>query len=297
MGEILKLKYIAEEIQAEVKNKIETLGANVKLACVVVGEDPASESYIRGIVKNSEKLGMSCEVVRLPEEITEVELGQEFIRLNKDDSYSGIILQMPLPDHLDRYALSGMIDYRKDVDGVSPFNQGLLFSGKPFLLPATAWAVDHTLSKLAVEKSVNLAGKRVAIVGRSVTVGKPALHLLLKRNMTPTMIHTKTTDAQTLCQDADVVVACCGVAEMLDSSWVADDAMVIDVGINSKVSAMGDFKLCGDVNAPDVANVASVVTAVPGGIGAVTSALLFANCFKAWHFINRGESIRFNFEV
>lgn len=296
-GEIVKLKFIAEEIQQEVARRVALLKDKVKLTCLVVGENPAAASYLNGMQRNSEKLGIQMEIHQLTEQSSEEELIHKIVQLNREEECSGIILQLPLPQQINYAVVSKFLDYRKDLDGVTPFNQGLLFSGKPFLIPATAWAVDLTLGKIMREKNKDLKGARVVIIGRSVTVGKPVFHLLLRRNMTPTIIHTKTLEAQEISSEADVVVACCGVAEMVTQTWIREEAIVIDVGINTKENAEGKIVLCGDVDAKDAVEKASVVTAVPGGIGSVTSALLFANCLKSWYKIHKNEEIRFDFEV
>lgn len=296
-GEIRKLKYIADEIRDELVSKINIYGADVRLACLVAGEHPASESYINGIVRNSEKLGITTEIVRFGESVSENEFVKKMDEINRDDRYSGMILQLPLPRQISHSTVSRLVDYRKDVDGVSPFNQGLLFAGQPFMIPATAWAVDLTLAKIAKERSDNLAGKKIAIVGRSVTVGKPVLHLALKRNMVPVVLHTKAIHPEDIASEADVVVACCGSAELIAENWVKDGAVVIDVGINTKNDETGKSVLCGDVNAASVIEEASLVTAVPGGIGTVTSALLFANTLKGWYMVHNRKELRFDFEV
>lgn len=296
-GEIRKLKYIADEIREELVAKINTYGADVRLACLVAGEHAASESYINGIVRNSEKLGIKTELVRFSESVTENEFVKKMDEINRDDKYSGMILQLPLPRQISHSMVSRLVDYRKDVDGVSPFNQGLLFAGQPFMVPATAWAVDLTLAKITKERGMELAGKKIAIVGRSVTVGKPVFHLALKRNMVPVVLHTKAQYPEEIAADADIVVACCGVAELINENWVKDDAIVIDVGINTKNDETGKSVLCGDVNAAAVNEVASLVTAVPGGIGGVTSALLFANTLKGWYMVNKRKELKFDFEV
>lgn len=296
-AEVRKLKYIADEIRNELINKINMYGADVRLACFVAGDDPASASYINGIVRNSEKLGITTEIVRFGDCVTENEFVKKMDEINRDNNYSGMILQLPLPRQISHSMVSRLVDYRKDVDGVSPFNQGLLFAGQPFMIPATAWAVDLTLAKIAKERNYNLTGKKIAIVGRSVTVGKPVLHLALKRNMVPVVLHTKAIHPEEIASDADIIVACCGSAELIDENWVKDDAVVIDVGINTKNDETGKSVLCGDVNESSVSEAAALVTAVPGGIGTVTSALLFANTLKCWYMIHNGKELRFDFEV
>lgn len=296
-GEIRKLKYIADEIREELINKINMYGSEVRLACLVAGEHPASESYINGIVRNSEKLGITTELVRFSDSVTENEFVKKMDEINRDDKYSGMILQLPLPRQISHSMVSKLVDYRKDVDGVSPFNQGLLFAGQPFMIPATAWAVDLTLAKIAKERRIDLTGKKIAIVGRSVTVGKPVLHLALKRNMVPVVLHTKASHPEDVVSEADVIVACCGSAELITEDWVKNGAIVIDVGINTKNDESGKSVLCGDVNATAVIEEASLVTAVPGGIGSVTSALLFANTVKGWYMVRNRKELRFDFEV
>lgn len=296
-GEIIKLKYLAEEIQAEISNKMVQIGTTIKMACVMVGDDQASLSYINGIKKNSEKLGIITDIINLPSDITELELVAQIIQLDKDDSYSGIIIQMPLPKHINKNEIASIIDFRKDIDGVSPYNQGLLFSGRSFMIPATAWAVDIALVRLARERNISLAGKKALILGRSVTVGKPAFHLLLQRDITPTIAHTKSLNVEELAQDADIIVACCGVAEMVNDTWIKPGAIILDVGINSKFNAEGKSVMCGDVHTQFTADAGAIVTAVPGGIGTLTSSLLYANCLKGYFLIHKNESIVFDFEV
>ncbi|MCH5150303.1 MAG: bifunctional 5,10-methylenetetrahydrofolate dehydrogenase/5,10-methenyltetrahydrofolate cyclohydrolase, partial [Spirochaetales bacterium] len=236
-------------------------------------------------------------LVRFDESVTENEFVKKMDEINRDDKYSGMILQLPLPRQISHSIVSRLVDYRKDVDGVSPFNQGLLFSGRPFMIPATAWAVDLTLAKIAKECGIDLSGKKIAIVGRSVTVGKPVLHLALKRNMVPVVLHTKASHPEDIASDADVIVACCGSAELIDENWVKKGTVIIDVGINTKNDESGKSVLCGDVNAAAVIGEASLVTAVPGGIGSVTSALLFANTLKGWYMVRNCKELRFDFEV
>lgn len=293
----MKLKYIAEEIQSEIMRRVSSIDDEIKMACIIAGGDAASLSYINGIKKNSQKLGITTDIMSYPSDISEDELAEVILSLDKNDSYSGIIVQMPLPKQIDKNSIASLIDYRKDVDGVSPFNQGLLFGGRPFMVPATAWAVDLALAKIAKENGISLKGKKAAVIGRSVTVGKPVLHLLLKRDITPLIAHTKTENIEDVVSECDIVVACCGVAEMVDEKWIKDGAIVLDVGINSKNTFEGNTVLCGDVKSESAAYNASIVTAVPGGIGAVTSALLYANCLKGYYMINKKEEIIFDFET
>lgn len=297
MGEIVKLKYIADEIREEIIKKMDNIKAEVKMCCLIAGDDPASLSYINGIKKNSEKVGIHTDIISVPYDISEEEFAEKVIEIDKDDSYSGLIIQMPLPKHINKNNISSLIDFRKDIDGVSPYNQGLLFSDRPFMVPATAKAVEIALLRLAKERNIELSGKKVLVVGRSVTVGKPVFHLLLKRNMTVTAAHTKTLNMDELALDSDIIVACCGVAELIDDNWIKPGAIVLDVGINSKFDKDGNSVICGDVNTSLAAESAEVVTAVPGGIGSLTSALLYANCLKGYYMINKKESIIFDYEV
>ncbi|HOV14172.1 MAG TPA: bifunctional 5,10-methylene-tetrahydrofolate dehydrogenase/5,10-methylene-tetrahydrofolate cyclohydrolase, partial [Spirochaetota bacterium] len=186
---------------------------------------------------------------------------------------------------------------KKDLDGISYINQGMLFSGHPFLIPATAWACDITLQHIEKEYSYPLKGKNAVIIGRSLTVGKPAFHLLLQRDITPSIIHTKSVDKEMITKNADIIIATCGVPEIVTASWLKENSVVLDVGIHCiECNVNKTFKLCGDVNANSALHKAMIVTAVPGGIGVVTSSLLFANALKSYYKTVNDKTIDFEFQ-
>jgi len=296
LGIYKKLNDLTDSIISEVKYKTEKIDVPFKTTCIVADSDPSNISYVKGIQKKAFLAGINIEVINLSPEIKNDEFLQVITNLNNDPSCFGIIIQNPIPVHLDKFRIFELIDYRKDLDGVTFFNQGRLFFGKPFIIPATAWAVDISLRYIAKMLNISLTGKNAVIAGRSVTVGKPALHLLLKNNLTCTVVHTATVDTPSISKNADIIVACCGVPELIDRNWVKNDAIVIDVGIHYKDDGSGKGKLCGDVKSDDVIDTLSLLTAVPGGIGSVTSALLFANALKSFFKIRYNEEIVFDFE-
>lgn len=293
----LKLKNLTEIIVSEIKEKIRNIESNIKLASIILGNNNSSLSYLKGMKKNAQKIGLDFEILEYSENITEEQFLKELEQLNQNNEYSGIIIQVPLPKQINFNKVAEKIDYKKDIDAISPYNQGRLFSGKPFLIPATAQAVDITLKFIETNYSYQLKGKNAVIMGRSLTVGKPAFHLLLQRNITPTIVHTKTEKTEEITKKADILVAACGIPELVKKNWIKENSIVIDVGIHYKEdnSAKG-YKICGDVDTVSVLNSASIVTAVPGGIGSITSSLAFANCVKCWYKINKNEELHFNFE-
>lgn len=295
-GNLIKLKSLAEEISSEVKTLVKQADSHIKMVCVIVGSDPSSLSYMKGIQKRANKLGLELDILELERDINEHDFYDRIVKLNKMNEYVGIIIQMPLPPHIDKYKLSRLLDYKKDIDGITPYNQGRLFAGRPFLIPATAWAVDLALGYVSDEFDYVLQGKTAVVIGRSLTVGRPVFHLLLERNMTPTVVHTKTIDIKDEIKRHDIVVACCGVPEYVTKDIIKEDSLIIDVGIHCVDDESCDTRLCGDVKADAVLDKALGVTAVPGGIGVVTSALLFANLVKCWYKINRNEEVIFEFE-
>jgi methylenetetrahydrofolate dehydrogenase (NADP+) / methenyltetrahydrofolate cyclohydrolase len=291
----LKLNELAEIISIEIKEKSSGLKSGIKIASIIIGNDPASISYLRGMQKKALKLGMHVEIFELPENTGEHEFLEKIRILNNDNTFSGIIVQVPLPKKIDPFLLAETIDFRKDLDGINPLNQGRLFSGKPFMIPATAWAVDLTLKYIEKKYDFKLQGKNAVIIGRSLTVGKPVFHLLLQRNITPTVVHTKTVSVQEITSKADILVACCGMPEMVKDTWIRENAVIIDVGIHSIECDDKTERLCGDVKSDSVLKKASIVTAVPGGIGSLTSTLVFANALKGYFKISFKEEINFNF--
>jgi len=263
-------KPIADRIRAEVADDVRSLG-RVGLATVLVGDDPASEIYIRHKHAAAEQAGITAVDRRLPAEISEDELVDEVAALSADDTIDGLLVQLPLPGGIDEARVARAIDVRKDVDGVHPVNAGLLYLGRPSLVPATPLGV---LAMLA-EHRVPLEGARAVVVGRSDIVGKPVAHLLLQANATVTICHSRTDDLARQTLDADILVAAAGIPGLITADMVKAGAAVIDVGITRTEAG-----LVGDVD-PGVGDVAGFLTPVPGGVGPMTIAMLLRNTVRA----------------
>lgn len=255
---------IKEQVEAVLKN---WNGAVPKLAIVRVGENPDDMSYERGALKKMESFGLRAGVYAFPYDINDRNFKEEFSKINEDDDVSGILLLRPLPKHINEKDIEKMIKPEKDLDGISPENIAKVFSGDSTgFAPCTAEAVIEMLKA----NNIPIAGKRVVIVGRSMVVGKPLSMLMLKENATVTVCHTKTVSIKEICKNAEILVAAAGRARMIDKDYVGKDAVVIDVGINVDENGM----LCGDVDFENIKECASMATPVPGGIGAVTTAVL-----------------------
>lgn len=273
--EILKGLPVANAINERIADAMKSWTGRVPhLAIIRVGERPDDMSYERGATKKMEKVGFDCTSYTFPADIDNDTFQKEFDKINEDDNIDGILLLRPLPKHLDEQAVVNRINPCKDLDGISPVNMAKVYAGdETGFAPCTAEAVIEMLDYAGVD----LKGKRVAVVGRSLVIGKPVAMLLMKKNATITVCHTKTVDMPGTCKNAEVIVAAAGVAKMIDSSYVADGAVVIDVGIN--VDEEGN--LCGDVNFDDISGVASVATPVPGGVGSVTTSVLAKHLLAA----------------
>jgi methylenetetrahydrofolate dehydrogenase (NADP+)/methenyltetrahydrofolate cyclohydrolase len=261
---------LAKRIRAELKDEAATVG-DIGLATVLVGNDPASEVYIRLKHKAAQEAGLRPLDQRLPEDTSEEALLELVGELNEDDSIDGILVQTPLPPHIDEARAMRSIDPMKDVDGLHPFNAGQLYLGRQTLVPATPLGVMTLLE----EYNIPLAGKRAVVVGRSSLVGKPAAMLLLQQNATVTMCHSRTADLARETLAADVLVVAVGVPGVVTADMVTRGATVIDVGITRT-----DAGLVGDVD-PGVAEVAAFYTPVPGGVGPMTIACLLGNTLQA----------------
>ena len=275
-------KAFAESLVSNVGNAVEILikEHNFKpgLAVVLVGDNPASEVYVRNKVKQTEKAGMVSIEHRLPDSTSESELIELVNSLNNDEDIDGILVQLPLPNHIDENSIINAISPSKDVDGFSIPNVGLLSTSGEGLIPCTP------LGCLLLLKDYlgNLAGKTAVIVGRSNIVGKPMAQLLIKENCTVTIAHSKTIGLPDVCKDADILVAAVGRPKFVKAEWVKKGAVVIDVGIN-RLPAVGDkkSKLVGDVDFESVSKVCSAITPVPGGVGPMTIACLLRNTVTA----------------
>jgi methylenetetrahydrofolate dehydrogenase (NADP+) / methenyltetrahydrofolate cyclohydrolase len=268
---------LARRLREEVKHEVGELG-QVGLATVLVGDDPASDVYIRLKHKASDAAGIAAVDYRLPAETTEEELVDLVQELNEDDSIDGILVQTPLPDQIDEAHVMRVLDPMKDVDGLHPFNAGQLYLGHETLVPATPLGVMHLLE----EYRIPIAGARAVVVGRSALVGKPMALLLLQANATVTICHSRTQDLTRHTLDADLLVAAVGVPGVITADMVKQGATVIDVGITRTEAG-----LVGDVEA-DVAEEAAFLTPVPGGVGPMTIAALLGNTVRAARY-RRGQ--------
>ncbi len=283
-AKILDGKAIAEEVRAAVKKRVDAFVAETGRApgldVVVVGEDPASQVYTRNKEKASIEVGMKGKLHKLPESTTEADLLALLERLNHDDTVDGILVQLPLPKHIDERKVLDAVDPKKDVDGFHPVNVGLLWSGRPSMVPCTPSGCMHILKHSGVE----LVGAQAVVVGRSNIVGKPMALLLMNANATVTIAHSKTRDLPGLCRRADVLIAAIGKPEMIKGEWIKRGSIVIDVGINrvpNPEKGEGQTKLVGDVAFEEAREIAGSITPVPGGVGPMTIACLLENTLEA----------------
>lgn len=270
----LRGKKVSDGIKEYVSKELETLSFVPKLAIVRVGENPDDMSYERGATKKLKSFGLDVASYVFPQDISDEAFKKAFKDINEDDEVTGILLLRPLPRTINEKDIENMIDPKKDLDGISPINIAKVFAGDTTgFSPCTAEAVIEVLKAYDIE----LTGKRVTVVGRSMVIGKPMSMLLLKENATVTMTHTRTVDLKKTCSDAEIVIAAVGRAKMLNSDYCGQDAVMIDVGIN--VDENG--KLCGDVDYATLDGKASAATPVPGGVGTVTTAVLAKHLIQA----------------
>ncbi len=275
---IIDGKKIAEGLRDKLKKNIIELKSNLKIApslsVILVGEDPASQIYVKNKIKYSKEIGIESEVIRYPENIQEKIVLDKIIELNKNKKVSGILVQLPLPQHINKQKVIETILPEKDVDGFHPINVGNLSSGYESKIPCTPLGCLILLKE--VEK--NLSGKHVVIIGRSNLNGKPMAQLLLRENCTVTITHSKTKDLKSQCNKADIIITAVGKPKLVKGDWVKKNTIVIDVGINKTNNG-----IVGDVDFDEVAKIAKAVTPVPGGVGPMTIACLLSNtveCFK-----------------
>lgn len=273
---IINGKEIGQEIRNSVAARVASLkekGLTPGLAVVLVGDNQASATYVRNKQKSCEAIGMFSELVKLPEETTQEALLEQIEILNKREDIHGILVQLPLPKHIDEDIVIATIAIEKDVDGFSPVSVGKMMLGQETFLPCTPFGV----MKLLEYSGIDIAGKHAVIVGRSHIVGKPMGQLLLQKDATVTYTHSKTPDLSSFTKQADILIAAVGRANFITKEHVKEGAVVIDVGINRDE----DNKLCGDVNFADVDGIASHITPVPGGVGPMTITMLLANTVQA----------------
>ena len=281
-AEIIDGKAIAESLRNRLAEKIAGWQGKPYLAVILVGSDPASIIYDRNKQKAAQALGMACDIYHLPEETAEADLLELIGRLNNERKVNGILVQMPLPKHINAAKVIETIAHEKDVDGFGPYNAGLLHENDPrAMVAATPKGILYLL-----EHSVgDLSGKHAVIIGRSNIVGRPLASLLLNHHCTVTIAHSKTVNLPALTRQADIVVAACGCPKMVKGDWIREGAAVIDVGINRI-----DGKLCGDVDFDEVREKAAFITPVPGGVGPMTIAMLLDNTCQA--YLNQNYNLK-----
>ena len=276
---IIDGKKEAALLREEIKKEILLLKEKTKkapgLSVILIGDYAPSQIYVKNKEKNSKEVGINSEVIKYPKDITEQEVLNKIKELNNNPEVSGILVQLPLPKHINKEKIINAIHPKKDVDGFNPINVGNLASGYEAIIPCTPLGCLHLIKK--IEK--NLTGKHAVVIGRSNLNGKPMAQLLLRENCTVTIVHSKTKDLKAECQKADILVAAVGKANLVKGDWVKKDSIIIDVGIN-KV----EEKIVGDVDFESVKEKVKAITPVPGGVGPMTIACLLKNtleCFKA----------------
>ena len=275
-------KEVAAQVTENVKKRVEVLkekGITPGLAVVLVGNNSASQTYVNNKTKTCERLGMYSVMVTLDENVSEDELLQNVATLNNDEKIHGILVQLPLPKHINEDRVISAISPLKDVDGFHPENVGKMMIGQQTFIPCTPFGV----MKMLEYSDIDVVGKHAVIIGRSNIVGKPMGQLLLQKDATVTYCHSKTKDLRAMTKQADILVVALGRAKMIDASYIKDGAVVIDVGINRDENN----KLCGDVDFESAKEVASKITPVPGGVGPMTIAMLMENtCLAAENTLN-----------
>lgn len=281
---IIDGKVLAKEIREEIRQEVVQLkekGIHPSLTVILVGENPASQSYVRGKAKACEEAGMLSEVIRKPETITEEELLTEIRRLNNDPTIHGILVQLPLPKHISEEAVIQTIVPEKDVDGFHPINVGNLMIGSFCYLPCT----PHGIIEMIRRVNVPIKGKHAVVIGRSNIVGKPVSLLLLQESATVTICHSKTENLAEITRQADILVVAIGKPQVIGKEHVKPGTLVIDVGVNRTPEG----KLVGDVKFDEVKEIASHITPVPGGVGPMTITMLLKNTVEASKRLERAK--------
>ncbi|MBT9693103.1 bifunctional methylenetetrahydrofolate dehydrogenase/methenyltetrahydrofolate cyclohydrolase FolD [Eubacterium ventriosum] len=276
MTKIIDGKQISLDIKNELKEKVakyKEQGIEITLAVVKVGNDPASAVYVRNKEKACEYVGINSKTLALPEETTEEELLNVVKKLNEDKNVNGILVQLPLPKHIDESKVLLTIDSTKDVDGFHPVNVGKMVIGEDTFLPCTPAGIIEMIKRT----DIDIEGKECVVIGRSNIVGKPMAMLMLKENATVTIAHSRTKDLKEVTKRADIIVAAIGKAKFVTADYVKEGAVVIDVGMDRDENG----KLCGDVDFESVSKVASAITPVPGGVGPMTVTMLLVNCLRS----------------
>ncbi len=273
-AQLINGKQTAADIEEKLKQTIADLPSTPQLAIILVGNDEPSLIYVRNKQKAAAKIGLLSQLYHLDENISETELLKIIQQLNEDNTVNGIIVQLPLPKHLNTNRIINAISPLKDVDGFHPYNTGLLQNNeKPYFIAATPLGIMKLIKTIVPE----LTGKNVVLIGASLIVGRPLATLLLNQNSTVTITHAQTQNIKELTSKADILVAACGVAKLVKADWIKENSILIDVGINRD-----NGKLCGDIDFDDVKNKALAITPVPGGVGPMTIAMLLSNTVDAY---------------
>lgn len=273
-AQLINGKQTASDIEEKLKQTIADFSSAPQLAIILVGNDEPSLIYVRNKQKAAAKIGLLSHLYHLDENISETELLKIIQQLNEDGSVNGIIVQLPLPKHLNTNRIINAISPLKDVDGFHPYNTGLLQNNEqPYFVAATPLGIMKLIKTIVPE----LTGKNVVLIGASLIVGRPLATLLLNQNCTVTITHAQTQNIKELTSKADILVAACGVAKLVKADWIKENSILIDVGINRD-----NGKLCGDIDFDDVKNKALAITPVPGGVGPMTIAMLLSNTVDAY---------------
>ncbi|WP_304390737.1 bifunctional methylenetetrahydrofolate dehydrogenase/methenyltetrahydrofolate cyclohydrolase FolD [uncultured Dubosiella sp.] len=269
---------LSQTLKEEMKKKIDKLGEEGKripmLAVILVGDNPASQSYVRSKEKACRSIGMQAAMIVMDKNVATEDVVRAVVKCNEDPDVDGILVQLPLPSHIDQQRVINTIDPRKDVDGLTISNAGRLVLGQKGLVPCTPKGIMAMLDSIGMS---DLSGKRAVVIGRSILVGKPIALLLQERNATVTIIHSKTVDPEKIAREADIVIAAIGVPRFITKGWIKEGAVVIDVGINRV-----DGKLVGDVDFDSVEQKASWISPVPKGVGPMTVCMLLSNTLEAY---------------
>ncbi|MFP9180399.1 bifunctional methylenetetrahydrofolate dehydrogenase/methenyltetrahydrofolate cyclohydrolase [Enterococcus faecalis] len=276
MSTVINGRELADQMQAEIQKDVEKMtqqGIQPGLVVLLVGENPASQTYVRNKERAAAKIGILSKVEKLPETISEEELLAEIDKYNQDSRFHGILVQLPLPKHIDEEKILLAIDPKKDVDGFHPMNLGRLFVGKPEMIPCTPYGI----MKMFEAYDIDLTGKRAVVIGRSNIVGKPMAQLLLMKNATVTIAHSKTEHLAEVAKEADILVVAIGRGHFVTKEFVKPGAVVIDVGMNRNQEG----KLIGDVAFDEVSEIASYITPIPKGVGPMTITMLMYQTVEA----------------
>ncbi|GBG97130.1 bifunctional methylenetetrahydrofolate dehydrogenase/methenyltetrahydrofolate cyclohydrolase [Lactococcus termiticola] len=277
---IIDGKALAAKLQEELRVRVEGMAVKPALMVILVGDNSASQVYVRNKARAAERIGIKSETLFLPESTSEAELLNLIDKYNADEQWHGILVQLPLPAQIDEDKVLLAIDPNKDVDGFHPMNMGRLWTGQPVMVPSTPAGVMEMFKAY----DISLEGKQAVVLGRSNIVGKPMAQLMMDQNATVTLCHSRTQGLKAICQKADIIVSAIGQAEFVKADFVKEGAVVIDVGMNRNAEG----KLCGDVAFDEVAEKASLITPVPGGVGPMTITMLMKQTVTACERLTAG---------